>query len=177
MQAEINIDLAELGERTAEMAARLADFTPYWEAVASPMVSGWFLSIWETEGANINGTPWAPLTETTLGFKAKRGREKMGTLRDSDRLFHSLTVRGDADQLRDVSPSSFFFGTAANNAGTPYPLYLQGGWTMHNIFRHQIEPPRAVPARPFVPKSLPAGWGELVRASALDYVQHGLGGA
>lgn len=175
MRIDLNFDASQLQERTAGMAARLADFTPYWEAVASPMIAGWFTSIWETEGANINGTPWAPLTETTLAFKAKRGREKMGTLRDSDRLYQSLTVRGDADQLRDVSPSALFYGTAANAAGAPYPFYLQHGWTMHNVYRNQIEPPRDVPARPFVPVDrLPDPWAEAIRATMLDYVQHGL---
>jgi hypothetical protein len=176
MQINITLDAEQLAERTNGMAERLADFTPYWEAVASPMVAGWFQSIWETEGANINGAPWAPLSETTLALKAKRGRGAMGVLRDSDRLFHSLTVRGDADQLRNVSPLGLFYGTAANRAGAPYPLYQQKGWTMSKIFGHVIEPPRDVPARPFVPASLPGGWGDAIRGTILDYVQHGLGG-
>jgi hypothetical protein len=175
MQINVNFDASQLEERTAGMAGRLADFTPYWEAVASPMIAGWFTSIWETEGAIINGSRWAPLTETTLDFKAKRGREQMGPLRDSDRLYSSLTVRGDADQLRDVTPLGLFYGTAANAAGAPYPSYLQHGWTMHNVYRNQIEPPRDVPARPFVPVDhLPDPWADALRATMLDYVQHGL---
>jgi hypothetical protein len=175
MQISIDLDAGALADKTNGMAARLADFTPYWEVVASPMIAGWFTSIWETQGANINGAPWAPLTETTLDFKAKRNREQMGVLRDSDRLYHSLTVRGDADQLRDVSPSGLFYGTAANAKGAPYPFYLQHGWTMYNVYRTQIEPPRDVPARPFVPVDhLPDPWADAIRATMLDYVQHGL---
>jgi hypothetical protein len=32
-----------------------------------------------------------------------------------------------------------------------------------------------VPARPFVPASLPASWADVIRSTMLDYVQHGLG--
>lgn len=175
MQINISLDASAIERAADGMAERLMDFTPYWEAVASPMISGWFQSVWATEGANINGDPWAPLSKTTLALKARRNREHMGMLRDSDRLYQSLTVRGDADQLRDVSPSGLFYGTAANNAGAPYPLYLQKGWTMHNIFRHQIEPPRDVPERPFVPaEALPDSWAAVLRATMLDYVHHGL---
>lgn len=175
MQISLALDADAMTEATAGMAARLMDFTPYWEAVASPTIAGWFQSVWETEGAVINGSPWAPLSETTIALKAKRNRGTMGILRDSDRLYQSLTVRGDADQLRSVSPSALFYGTAANSGGAPYPLYLQSGWTMHSIFGRAVAP-RKVPARPFVPVDrLPDPWAEALRATMLDYVRHGLG--
>lgn len=172
MQINLGLDAAELEAATAEMAGRLADFTPYWEVVASPMIAGWFLRTWETEGAAI-GSPWAPLTETTLELKGRRGRAGMGILRDSDRLMHSLTVRGDADQLRSVQPQSLFYGTAASSNGAPYPYYLQHGWTMHSIFGHEVEP-RDVPARPFVPDALPDAWRYALTSTMQDYVRHGL---
>lgn len=173
MQITLALETDALEERTSGMADRLLNFTPYWEAVASPMVAGWFQSIWESEGAIINGSPWAPLTDTTLELKGRRGRAQMGILRDSDRLMHSLTIRGDADQLRDVSPLGLFYGTAASSSGAPYPHFLQQGWTMHSIYGHEVEP-RAVPARPFVPSALPDAWRDALASTMRDYVQHGL---
>jgi len=173
MDIALGIELDEVLAFSEEAAERLDDLTPYWEAVADPLLRALYEEVWATEGALAAGTPWAPLAPTTLALKARRGRANMGTLRDSDRLRDSLTKRGDPGQLRIVTSDAFFLGTAVTNEGAPYPAFLQRGWTMHSIFGHELAEPRPVPARPFVPEVLPDAWAEAIARTIRAYLATG----
>ena len=173
MEIALGIDLDEVLAFTEGAEERLGDLTPYWEAAADPLIREFYEAVWASDGAIANGEPWAPLSDTTLALKARRGRADMGLLRDSDRLYDSLTKRGDAGSLRLVSPDAFFLGTAVTNEGAPYPSFLQRGWTMRSIFGRELAEPRNVPARPFVPESLPDTFADAIARTMRAYIATG----
>lgn len=96
-----------------------------------------------TSRGSFFGTPWEPLRPFTLTQRRKRGRGKQGDapLRDTDRLFRSITRVTDPEGVRVVGPTSLRWGTRV-----PYAYKHQVGF-QQELFGHEVE----VPARPMLP--------------------------
>jgi len=166
---EFTFNLADILKGLGKVESAVTDLTPFWESRMDALVRGWMKEQFETAGA-AGGHKWKELSPTTLKLKARAHREKMGILRSSDTLYRSLVFRSHPDQVKIVEPTSFTFGTAVNAGGKPYPAYHQGGYPLKNIFKHKLEPPHQVPARPIVPAALPSAWQQALDKAMGEYL-------
>lgn len=175
MAAEITLDLSEAVTKLDQMAQRLGPgMRDVFDGPVDRIVLGFFSAQFESHGA-AGGTPWAPLSPVTLALKARRGRAEMGTLRDSNRLWASLTKRASPDGVLAVTETSYRRGTRV-----PYAAFHQDGWTSTSIFGHRRKhpPARPVPARPLIPPGgLPLGVRQSVVAAIDRYLETGEVGA
>ena len=112
-----------------------------------------------TSRGSFFGTPWAPLRPFTLAQRRKRGRGKQGDapLRDTDRLFRSITRVTDPEGIRVSGPSSLRWGTRV-----PYAYKHQVGFTSE-LFGREVE----VPARPMLPET---AWPPEVRKQWVEAI-------
>lgn len=97
------------------------------------------------------GERWAPLRPLTLALKARYGRETMGMLRFSNRLWASLTKRGGVGSVRIVRPHYLEQGTTL-----PEARWAQLGFNSTTIFGRPRSQPRHVAPRRLVPRRLPS---------------------
>lgn len=134
------------------------------------IVLGFFQAQFATAGA-AGGTPWFPLAPTTLAFKRRHGREQMGILRFTNRLWASLTKRASPDGELTVTDSSYRRGTRV-----PYAVMHQQGYTSTSVFgvRRKNPPSVQVQARPLIPPGgLPLGTRAAIVAVIDRYLETG----
>jgi hypothetical protein len=101
-------------------------------------------------GGEIGGERWAPLRPATIKLKRQSGRENMGILRHSNRLWASLTKRAGPDTVLSITPDRYERGTS-----DPKAIYHQKGFTMKTIFGRPFKYPRKLVARKLVPEEMP----------------------
>lgn len=90
------------------MGERVADPVPLWESLAEDLlqIEGKQFS---SEGASGSGG-WAPLADSTLRRKLAKGFPA-AILQATQALMDSLTRRGAAGQILDITPEGMRFGT------------------------------------------------------------------
>lgn len=102
--------------------ARANDMSPVFEDLADD-----FLRLnqeqFDSQGRNSGG--WAPLAESTVRRKAARGDDPR-ILHATRALRNSLTNRGAAGAVREISDDEMFVGTSVTtDRGFPYPAVHQ----------------------------------------------------
>ena len=102
-EKQVNRDLLRIGEYAGDAA-------PAFSAIAD-LIMEETTEQFATEGGHASGG-WAPLAESTQREKARLGFGSRGILERSLALEHSLTVRGDGNQILDVQPDGLDFGTS-----------------------------------------------------------------
>ncbi len=145
---------------------RLTDLSPLFDGPIDASVVQFFTRQFASSG-KIGGYPWAPLRPATIALKRRRGRENMGILRDSNRLWASLTKRTGPQVVKNVTSDRYERGTS-----DPKALPHQTGFTQDTIFGRQRRFPRTVKPRIIVPDPLPR---HLVTAWEKLTVKHILG--
>lgn len=125
----ITLDLQGLDKlrlSTQDMVARMTNLMPVWDVVHDLFrveMYGQFAS----EGQQVNGEPWQPLSEAY----AKRKPETptpFDILYRTGKLYRSLVEEGNPDHVFESSPTNVLIGTrVTNDKGKPYPLYHQRG--------------------------------------------------
>lgn len=104
-------DIARLRRRVERMRERAGDLVPAWEVVADWLAEQQRTQF-GTDGARW-GQPWAPLKETTLAGKRRRGQPPDILVAVSE-LRRSLTIRPlDIERLQ---PSTMVLGTRVPHA-------------------------------------------------------------
>ena len=146
------------------MKRRLVDMTPLFEGPIDASVVQFFNRQFASSG-RVGGQPWAALRPTTLKLKRQSGRENMGILRHSNRLWASLTKRAGPDVVRNVRSDRYERGTS-----DPKAIFAQEGMTQTTIFGHQRQHPRRVKPRVLVPDPLPTGLVNAWESLAAKYI-------
>lgn len=127
----------------------LVDLTPFFDGPIDASVVQFFTRQFASSG-KVGGQPWAPLRPATLALKRRRGRENMGILRDSNRLWASLTKRAGPQVVKNVTLDSYERGTSDVKA-----VFHQEGFTQTHIFGRLRRHPLTVKPRVIVPDPLP----------------------
>lgn len=83
----------------------------------------------ERERFNVQGPGWAPLSDTTLNIRAKRGSHSTKILIDHGTLVGSLTSSGAEGSVVDTRPDELFVGTNLH-----YAQYHQTGPRQIRVF-------------------------------------------
>jgi hypothetical protein len=131
---------AELTPAERAMAAlpeRLKQLPDFMARGVAPLADRMLRRHWDSKGAAF-GHPWAPLAESTLRSKMRRGTASKGILRDSDDLLRAMF----SASTRRVTP---FANGARLRITPPEPIYA--------LF-HQLGTAR-MPARQVVPIPFP----------------------
>lgn len=166
VEVKVSIDVGPALQKITGLSNRAADLSPVFKGPVDASVSQLFIKQFDTEGA-FGGDRWAPLLPLTLRLRKERGHGQGGILRDTSRLWASL-VKVGPESLLLISPHSYQRGTTV-----PYARFHQIGWTSTMIFGHLRSVAIQVPARPPVPKPIPAETVALWRRSILSYIAGG----
>lgn len=113
----------QVSRELLRFADRAVNVAPALSAVAAEMrshVSAQFSS----EGGRASGG-WASLAPATVEYKAHYGL-RPETLRATDRLLRSLTMKGDSDAVEEVRPDELTFGSKVEYGG----FHQSGTWRM-----------------------------------------------
>lgn len=132
------------------------------------LISKFFEKQFESEGA-YGGSLWNPLSPVTMALKARSHRERMGTLRFTNRLWASLVFDSGPDQFVEITNDSYTRGTRV-----PYASFHQEGWTATSIFGITRKTPRFIPPRTLVPDDLPEAEHAQIAAIIDRYIETGV---
>ena len=160
MDATVKVDVAGAVARLSAVMKQTEDLSPVFAGPINQSLNEMFIKIFATEGAAYGGKRWAPHAPVTTLLRKRRGHGRGGVLRDTNRLWASLTKLGNGpDAVKFVGKQSLVRGTLVTYAephqrgftsrtfvvvgkdGNPVPLYRKI--------------PKKIPARPFVPDPMP----------------------
>lgn len=157
--------IVNVAENTALMKAltgRTRNLSIVFRSRVGPSIARNLRKQFESRGGHL-GTPWAPLTHTTIRMRtrtvgkssarrstSKAGRAKAGfatPMRDTDRLYRSLTALADPEGIREYGTMTMEWGTRLE-----YALPQAKGFRTQVFGRGRL---REVPARPVIPDRFP----------------------
>lgn len=157
---QIVIELGQTFEMLTNLSKKAEDISPVLAGPINASIDDLFREQFDSEGA-LGGQKWAALSPATLFFRSQRGRGRGGILRDSNRLWASLTKFGTGpDAIKVITAKSISRGTRV-----PYARFHQTGFVSRTfvvadkvgqpvpLFR---KTPKTIPARPIVPDPIPA---------------------
>ena len=142
---------------------RTTNFEPFFQGPIDASVVQFFTRRFTSSG-QVGGERWAALRPTTLRLKRAAGRESMGILRHSNRLWSSLTKRAGPDVVLRITERQYERGTS-----DPKAIFHQEGFTMTTIFGRKLRHPRRLVPRTLVPEEMPP---ELLSAWESLLVKH-----
>lgn len=136
---------------------RMANFRPLMRESVAPAFNAMLSQHWRSEGGAF-GHRWAPLMESTISRKLRKGTAHKGILHDSDHLFRALfRARSTDDRLRVIRGGVQF----SANTSVPYAVYPQVGTSF-------------MPERQVIPIPLPESFRTKVRNIVRAYIQSGV---
>lgn len=148
-----------------DMVFRLSNLRPVLDGPIRNSIHQFYKRQFDSEGA-VGGEPWQGLSPATLAIKSRLGRAGMGTMQRSRRLWASLTKRGGPEQFVRLTDDSIEVGTQVQNAGFPYAVAMQEGWTQRSVFGKPRKRAKKIRPRKIVPDELPTSltnaWGSLI---------------
>lgn len=155
----IRVDAEEALTTLGLILGRAEDLTPVLAGPVNESVNRYFVQQFDSEGGH-GGLRWAKLSPVTLKLRQRRGRGRGGILRDTNRLWASLTKLGlGPDAIRIITPRSLERGTSV-----PYARSHQTGWRGQIFGRGSV----TVPARVIIPDPMPRRisqeWVDLIGA-------------
>lgn len=159
---QIVVDVRGALTRLREVAAAAQDLSPVFGGPINQSLDEVFKAQFESEGAAY-GTKWQSLASVTVALRKRRGHGRGGILRDTNRLWASLTKLGlGPDAFKDVGTHSLERGSTV-----PYGKWHQTGFESKTfvvtkgkgsaitfVALHRKTPVK-VPARPFIPDPFP----------------------
>lgn len=114
----------------------------------------------ESQGA-FGGSPWRPLHPVTLKLRQRPGHGRGGILRDTNRMWASLTKSGlGPDAIKVVTPHSLERGTSVKYAQWMHTGFKSKYFVV--VDKHGLPVPikrarpKTIPPRPIVPEPMPA---------------------
>ena len=135
MNLNVRVELSELEDEFVEIGERVTDLREAWPAV-DRFTSRMYRKQFASEGSYL-GTPWKPLKPKTLKARNRPGGNRGGILRDTNRLWASLTKPRAPEGITRFGRTEYQRGTTV-----PYARFHQQG-TKH------------LPERPLHPDPLP----------------------
>lgn len=186
MAAELTavVDVAGAREVLRGVRGAVKDLSPVFRGPIDRATTQALVQQFETKGVRLNGAPWQPLSPVTIALRTRvivrkgaartvnrAGRARAGfstPLRDTNRMWASLTKSGAPEGLRVITPSSYERGTRV-----PYAAKHQRGFTITQMFGRSLKAPKRVPARPIVPTNLPLDLVQQYEGHLVDYVVEG----
>ena len=143
----------------AGLSDRARDLSPVLGGTVNQLVDEMYRRQFATQGA-FGGRRWAKLAPITRAIRATRGRGRGGILRDTGRLWASLTKGGGPpDGVKRVTATSLERDTAV-----PYARFVDSGYLSTTFVLlgqdGQVIPlhrraPKQIPARPITPDPVP----------------------
>lgn len=145
------------------------DLRPIYDTEVDALVRDFFDKQFTTEGEH-GGTPWKPLTQTTVMFKDRFGPAKAGAsaiLQNEGLLRRSLTIRGAQHGVFKTTRSTYKRGTTRRGAAE-----MQDGFMSTHIFGKRRRMAVKVAARKIVPKSMPSPFTSELASIVANYLQN-----
>ncbi len=133
--SQVAIDTSELNRTLKKLGKKVSDFRPVWPVI-DRYTSRMYRLQFASEGEHL-GTPWARLTEKTLRARVRPGGNRGGVLRDTNRLWASLTKPRAPEGVTVMEKHEYMRGSVV-----PYARFHQEGTDR-------------MPARPLHPDPLP----------------------
>jgi hypothetical protein len=135
---------------------RMRNLRPLMQRGIAPAFNRMEKRHWDTSGAAF-GHPWAPLAESTIRAKARKGTLGLGILHDTNHLFRTVFQARETDsRLRAIGAGLRFQA----NVAVPYAIYHQVG-TSH------------MPERQVIPDPLPDSFKREVRGIIRQFILTG----
>lgn len=167
---QITVDVSGALERLKVLLSNAQDLTPVLQGPINTSLNDVFVKQFDSEGAAY-GTKWRSLSPATIALRKRRGHGRGGILRDTNVLWASMTKLGlGPNAVRVVTARSLERGTTLK-----YGLYQQTGYLSKtfavltkrgDIVGLRRKKPKQIPARPFIPESLPSavtdGWAKMI---------------
>ncbi len=120
----ITVNVADALSKIDVFARKTSDYRPVLQGEVNASVNEFFVNMFAGEGAN-TGAKWAPLAPITVLLRKRAGHGRGGILRDTNRLWASLTKLGlGPEALRAITPTSLERGTLV-----PYARWINAGYT------------------------------------------------
>lgn len=158
LDVAINLGPADLVLKT--LIKQGLDLTPVLGGEVNSILNDFFKQQFASEGV-YGGAKWAPLAPVTLLARKRRGHGRGGILRDTNKLWASLTKMGlGPNAVRSIRPLSLTRGTSLK-----YAKWIQSGYVSPTFIvlgkNGQVIPLRRrvakrVAARMIVPRRLPS---------------------
>lgn len=163
---EVQINVADALTRLGAASTAALNLKPVLGTTINASIDQLFDQQFDSEGAYL-GSRWAPLAPVTVKLRQRRGHGRGGILRDTNRLWASLTKLGQGpDALIILTDTSIERGTKV-----PYAQWQQTGFLSKtfvvvdkngNAVPLRRKTPKQIPARPIVTENIPAdvlsGW-------------------
>lgn len=167
---QVTVDVSGALAKLSTVLKAATDLSPVFGGPINQSVDEAIKKQFDTEGS-FSGTKWAPLAPVTVKLRGRRGHGRGGILRDTNRLWASLTKLGlGPEAIKVVTKNSLVRGSTV-----PYAQYHQTGYQSRTfvVINKQGDPvalrrktPRAVPARPPIPDPMPTSvvksWEEMI---------------
>lgn len=140
--------LEDIRRMLAHAERRALDLSPVLAGDVNDLTQQFFKTVFESEGA-VLGKKWASLTLDTRIRKAKRGY--------ADTKILQMTGAGAASLVSETGDSLVVVRKHAYERSTRigYMHAHQTGYVVERWGHQVLDPPREVPARPWMPKRLP----------------------
>lgn len=139
-----------------ELPNRMRNLRPLMQESIAPAFDRMEMRHWESEGAAF-GHPWAPLAESTIRAKMRKGTLGLGILHNTNNLFRTIfAARASDSRLRVIGGGLRFQA----NISVPYAIY------------HQVGTSR-MPERQVIPDPLPDSFKRQCRALIRDFILTG----
>lgn len=187
-QLTATVNLAGALTPLSALERAFKDVSPVFHGPIDMITTAALLAQFATSGRRLNGTPWKPLSLTTIQLRTRvvRRRTAAGVvarttnrvgqaragfttpLRNTNRLWASLVKSGGPEGLRVITPSSYERGTRVR-----YAAGHQTGYTITQMFGRALKAPIRVPARPLVPENLPLDLVGEYEQALLAWLQDG----
>lgn len=109
---DLNLSLAgdvQLNRTLIGTSTRVLDMRPAWQSIVDQFLA-FEARQFATEGAAGSGG-WAPLADATIEARLARGGQAGPVLDDTGALKNSLTVKGAANQVLELTPDRMSVGT------------------------------------------------------------------
>lgn len=167
---EIQVNVAGALDKLSAAAKAAVNLKPVLGGPINASIDELMRQQFDSEGAAM-GTRWAPLAPVTLKLRERRGHGRGGILRDTNRLWASLTKLGlGPDALLVVTDASIERGTKL-----PYAQWQQTGYLSKtfvvldkagNAIPLKRKTFKQIPARPIITEDIPpeflADWQRMI---------------
>lgn len=174
LELSTRIELKRAEQLLQEVQHRAADLTPVFRGPVDSLVTRFFDQQFQTDG-RAGGTPWLPVSALTQKLRGRSGHGHEGPrepLQDVNVLWGSYVKSGGPDSIRVIEPRRYVRGSAV-----PYAAAHQEPRLITTLFGRPLREPKTVPARPVIPKEMPAKFVEQVETAVVQHLESRSGGA
>jgi hypothetical protein len=150
LQLGVSVDISAVERMLVKLSSKTVDLRPVFHDVINPSVTKFFERQFDTEGAE-GGAKWRKLSDLTRRLRTRSGHGRGGILRDTNVMWSSFVKGYGPMAIQRIERQEMERGSRDRKAALH-----QTGWKTSTVFGRKRQKPVRVPARPIVPKTMPA---------------------